>query len=143
MWSVSAKVPVGRLPIPNGAEEKALFYCGHPRCYRVRFERCGRNLWAKDIEFVAKFMHILFQEEVEGKIIVPVIKEELKRRQIQSKLDCQLAISGKQIADVALGRKIPPDRASRSVAGPGIRTCAGAVTTAEASGRTAAAITIA
>ena len=44
MWSSSAKIPEGRLPIPNKGEEKAIFYYGHPRRYRVRFERCGHNL---------------------------------------------------------------------------------------------------
>ena len=106
IWSTSAKVPEGRLPVPDPGEEKAIFYCGHRCRYRVRFERCGHGLWAKDINYVAKFMQTLFQEEVEAGLIVPATPEELKRCQLQSKADRQLAISDQQITDVASGRKM-------------------------------------
>ena len=48
-------------------------------------------------------MQTLFQEEVEARLIVPATAEELKRRQPQSKVDRQLAVSDQQVADVASG----------------------------------------
>ena len=58
------------------------------------------------MDFVAKFMQSLFQEEVDAGLIIPATTEELNRRQLQSKIDRQLAISDRQIADVASGRKM-------------------------------------
>ena len=92
--------------ILDNLEEKAIFYYGHPRRYRVRFEGCGHNLWTKDTDFVAKFMQMLFQEEVEAGLIVPATAEKLKRCQPQSKVDRQLAVSDQQVADIASGHKM-------------------------------------
>ena len=80
MWSSSAKIPEGRLPIPNAREEKAIFYYGHPRRFRIRFDRCGHDLWEKDIDFVAKFMQSFFQKEVDAGLIVPATTKELNCR---------------------------------------------------------------
>ena len=113
MQSSSAKIPTGRLPIPNKGEEKAIFYHGHPRRYRIRFDRCGHDLWEKDMDFVAKFIQSLFQEEVDARLIVPLTTKELNRCQLQSKVDMQLAISNKQIADVASGRKMSTGQRKR------------------------------
>ena len=62
MWSVCVKIPKGRLPTPDEQEKKAIFYYANPRRYRVKFQRCGHDLWDKEIDFVADFMHTLFRK---------------------------------------------------------------------------------